>query len=158
MFEIMGDIDFSKRLPAATVKKIKSIAGLFFQSFIKEATLIGVESGDGGDYMKWLEVWFEYRGKKFHVDFCYDNGQKPIVLYSANEAQQNIDCAIVTADNLQDTIDSVDDTGHFPENTEDKPEAPEADPRNKSMEERLGKVEAAIAVLQEEVAEIKKKL
>ena len=158
MFDLMGKIDFSKLIPKDTEKKIKGIANLFFQSWLKEATIIGLEASDNVETVKWVEAWFNYKGKKYHLDFCMEDGNNTLCLYTTNKYQENVDCAYVTVDTLQEKIDSVDDTGHFPENTKVEPEAPEANPRENSMEERLGKVEAAIAVLKEEVADIKKKL
>lgn len=149
MFAAMKDIDFSKALPKNTETKLEGIANLFFQSWLKDATLIGVEASDDIAAVKWVEAWFLYKGKKYHLDFCMEEGNT-LCLYATNKYQENIDCAYVTVDTLQEKIDSVDDTGHFPGHI---PEIP-----RKSLEERLDKVEHLIASLQDEVKEIKKKI
>lgn len=162
MFAAMKDIDFAKALPTNTERKLKGIANLFLQSWLKEATLLGVEASDDIAAVKWVEVWFQYKGKKFHVDFCMEDGNNTLCLYATNKYQENIDCAYVTVDTLQEKIDSVDDTGHFPGfprpiTREDAYERDQEIPR-KSLEERLDKVEHLIASLQDEVTEIKKKI
>ena len=163
MFAAMKDIDFAKALPKDTERKLKGIANLFLQSWLKEATLIGVEASDDIAAVNWVEVWFQYKGKKFHVDFCMEDGNNTLCLYATNKYQENIDCAYVTVDTLQEKIDSVDDAGYFPGQVipacprEDVDELDREIPR-KSLEERLDKVERLIASLQDEVKEIKKKI
>lgn len=164
MFAAMKDIDFSKALPKNTETKLKGIASLFFQSWLKDASLVGVEASDDSDdsaAAASVEAWFNYQGKKYHLDFCMEEGNT-LCLYTTNKYQENVDCAYVTVDTLQEKIDSVDDTGHFPGHTPGctREEADEHDreiPR-KSLEERLDKVEHLIAALQDEVKEIKKKI
>lgn len=149
MFAAMKDIDFAKALPKDTETKLKGIANLFFQSWLKDASVFGVEASDDIAAVNWVEAWFLYKGKKYHLDFCMEEGNT-LCLYTTNQYQENVDCAYVTVDTLQEKIDSVDDTGHFPGHI---PETP-----RKSLEERLDKVEHLIASLQDEVAEIKKKI
>ena len=150
MFAAMKDIDFAKALPKDTETKLKGIANLFFQSWLKDASVFGVEASDDFADIKWVEAWFRYKGKKYHLDFCLEDGKNTLCLYATNKNQENIDCAYVTVDTLQEKIDSVNDTGHFPGHI---PEIP-----RKSLEERLDKVEHLIASLQDEVKEIKKKI
>lgn len=162
MFAAMKDIDFAKALPKNTETKLKSIANLFLQSWLKEATLVGVEASDDIAAVNWVEAWFLYKGKKYHLDFCTEDGNNTLSLYTTNKYQENVDCAYVTVDTLQEKIDSVDDTGHFPVHnpgcTRDKVDELDREIPRKSLEERLDKVEHLIASLQEEVTEIKKKI
>ena len=150
MFDLIKTINFSKNLPAAAENKIKGIASLFFQSWLKEATLVCVESSDNLEIIKWVEVWFKYKGKKYHLDFCMEDGKNTLTLWTTNKYEENVDCTYVTTGNLQEKIDSVDKDGHFPDNSKEEPGG--------SLEERLDKVERLIADLQDEVKEIKKKL
>ena len=163
MFDLMGKIDFSKLIPKDTETKLKGIASLFLQSWLKEATIIGLEASDNVETVKWVEAWFNYKGKKYHLDFCMEDGNNTLCLYTTNKYQENVDCAYVTVDTLQEKIDSVDDAGYFPGQVipacprEDVDELDREIPR-KSLEERLDKVEHLIADLQDEVTEIKKKI
>ena len=166
MFAAMKDIDFAKALPKDTERKLKGIANLFFQSWLKDASVFGVEASDDIAAFNWVEAWFLYKGKKYHLDFCMEDGNNTLCLYTTNKYQENIDCAYVTVDTLQEKIDSVDDAGHFPGfpgqvipacPREDVDELDREIPR-KSLEERLDKVERLIASLQDEVTEIKKKI
>lgn len=133
----------------------------FLSRYLPKATYLSTNT-EYEEYVRWVELWFLYKGKKYHLDFCMEDGRKTITLWTTNEGQENIDCAYVTVDTLQEKIDSVDDTGHFPGHIpgctrEDADELDREIPR-KSLEERLDKVEHLIADLQDEVIEIKKKL
>ena len=161
MFAAMKDIDFAKALPKDTERKLKGIANLFFQSWLKDASVFGVEASDDFADVKWVEAWFLYKGKKYHLDFCMEEGNT-LCLYTTNKNQENVDCAYVTVDTLQEKIDSVDDAGHFPghlqENAREEVDELDREIPRKSLEERLDKVERLIASLQDEVKEIKKRL
>lgn len=161
MFAAMKDINFSKALPKNTETKLKGIANLFFQSWLKDASLVGVETICEIESVKWVEACFLYKGKTYHLDFCME-GDNTLCLYTTNKYQENVDCTYVTVDTLQEKIDSVDDTGYFPGHapgcTREEVHGLDREIPRKSLEERLDKVEHLIAALQEEVTEIKKKI
>ena len=145
MFDLLKTIDFSKNLPKATERKLKGIANLFFQSWLKEAKfLFDVEETDEiDDNLHWLEVWFEYKGNKFHIDFFVEDGKNTLNLWTTNEYEENVDNTYVTVDNLQETIDSVTEDGHFPESSKEEPEDNWVFPNNIFMFDMAGTVKDA---------------
>ena len=56
MFAAMKDIDFAKALPKDTERKLKGIANLFFQSWLKDASVFGVEASDDIAAFNWVEA------------------------------------------------------------------------------------------------------
>ena len=145
MFDLLKTIDFSKNLPKATERKLKGIANLFFQSWLKEAKfLFDVEETDEiDDNLHWLEVWFEYKGNKFHIDFFVEDGKNTLNLWTTNEYEENVDNTYVTVDNLQETIDSVTEDGHFPVKSKVEPEDNWVFPKNIFMFDMAGTVKDA---------------
>lgn len=127
MFALLATTDTSRPLAKATRKKIHGIANLFFQSYLPEATFsdccVDYSSDCSGNSheCEWVEVWFGYKGREYHVDFVSTIDSDYINLWSTDK-DCNLDVAKVTPESLANTISTMDRDGYFPETHKETPE------------------------------------
>jgi len=94
-------------------RRIDKLAARFIAENIPGATYIEHETYYE-DPTRWIEAWFDYEGKRFHVDFCLEEGRKWLNLWSTNLSDgYNVDVTVVTPDTIKDTIASMDPDGRF---------------------------------------------
>ena len=118
---------------------------------------------------RWIEAWFDYDGRRFHVDFCLEEGRNWLNLWSTNLSDgDNVDVTVVTPDTITDAIDRMDPDGHFqPADTDSTPPGanpecpgPASDTRQDTGDspvDRIGQLEARVAELENTIRKLLKK-
>lgn len=119
LYDILADRKPGQKINERTrrveARRIDKLAARFIAENIPGATYIEHETYYE-DPTRWIEAWFEYEGKQFHVDFCLEDGREWLNLWSTNLSDgYNVDVSVVTPDSIKDAIASMDSDGRFPD-------------------------------------------
>lgn len=118
---------------------------------------------------RWIEAWFDYDGRRFHVDFCLEDGRNWLNLWSTSLSDgYNVDVTVVTPDTIKDAISRMDPDGQFqPADTDSTPPGanpecpgPTGDTRQDTGDypvDRIGQLEARVAELEKTIRKLLKK-
>lgn len=134
-------------------RRIDKLAARFIAENIPGATYIEHETYYE-DPTRWIEAWFDYEGKRFHVDFCLEEDRNWLNLWSINPSDgYNVDVTVVTPDTIKDAISRMDPDGQFqPDETGSTP--PGADPELPVPTDRIGKLEARVGELEKAIQKL----
>lgn len=105
--EILDGIDSRYIIPSKTFKAIKAEADIILGTYLPGATY-EVPVANESKECDWLELWFNYQGKKFHLDFIkYDTGKTGLKLWIASHDDTNLFFADTTLATMKETADSM---------------------------------------------------
>ena len=116
IYEILDRIDQRNAIPQKTRKDIKAEAETILGTYLPGATYEDpvadnsseCEHDENDPECDWLELWFNYQGKKFHLDFIkYANGNTGLRLWIAGNDDVNISFSDTTLQSLKETADSM---------------------------------------------------
>lgn len=118
LYDIISDRkqrqETNERTSRIEARRIDKLAAQFIKENLPGATYIEHDV-DLENPTRWIEAWFDYEGKRFHVDFCLEEGRKWLNLWSTNLSDgYNVDVTVVTPDTIKEAIASMDSDGRFP--------------------------------------------